>query len=90
MGSSNWSMEEEEELKAVFLKKGLTFSASRYCVRGVRTAVAIATRITCMIDPTNSRLYDREFASKVKQLFPDQRPGSDLDRILRSRMIIGA
>ena len=81
----NWEFQEDEKLKTIFLKKGKLFSVSRFASAAGRTSTAISTRLACLIDPTNYRLYDKIFAIKVKKIFPDQGIGSILDRILRSR-----
>ena len=83
--NQHWDYQEHEKLKTVFLKKGKLFSVSRFASAAGRTSTAISTRLVCLIDPTNYRLYDKNFAIKVKEIFPDQGIGSALDRILCSR-----
>ena len=82
---TDWTNEDHEKLKTVFLKQGNQFSTGRFANTVRRTPGAIATKIASMIDPTNYRLFDKDFALKVKEIFPEQGPGSILDQILRSR-----
>ena len=81
----HWERKEDEKLKTIFLIKGKLFSVGRFAMSAGRTSRAISTRISCMIDPRNYRLYDKNFAIKVKEIFPNQGVDSDLDRILNSR-----
>jgi hypothetical protein len=82
---TDWTNEDHEKLKTVFLKKGKQFSTGRFANIVNRSPKAIASRISSMIDPTNYRLFDKDFALKVREIFPEQGPGSVLDQILRSR-----
>tara|TARA_B100001750_G_C14885863_1_gene292710 strand:+ start:176 stop:451 length:276 start_codon:yes stop_codon:yes gene_type:complete len=83
-----WTSEEQEELKTIFLERSLLFSVYQFAKNVGRSEIAISTRIIGMINPTD-RLYQPEFANKVKKIFPNQSPGGTLDRILSKRKIFG-
>ncbi len=82
-----WKREEDEKLKTIFLKYGKLFSVNQFARDVGRTSTAISTRIVCYLFPypMQERLYDKDFAIKVREIFPNQGVGSDFERILCSR-----
>tara|TARA_B100000029_G_scaffold231584_1_gene228974 strand:+ start:252 stop:560 length:309 start_codon:yes stop_codon:yes gene_type:complete len=84
---SLWTIKEDKKLKTTFLKYGKLFSVNQFARDSGRTSTAISTRLVYYLFPyvMKERLYDKDFAVKVKEIFPNQGIGSDFERMLCSR-----
>ena len=82
--NQRWTNDEHEKLKSTFLEQAVMFNPSKFGFEMGRSSTSITTRITCMINPLD-KMYDEDFAKKVKILFPDDGPEGELASILYGR-----